>query len=423
MHHFEYRDGVLHAEDIPLDHLAGEVGTPFYCYSAATLRRHYSVFADAFNSQDTLVAFSVKSLSNIAVLSLLARQGAGADVVSGGELFRALKAGIPGEKIVFSGVGKTRAEMADALKAGICQFNVESEAELIALDEVARSMNVKAPIALRVNPDVAAGTHDKISTGRKTDKFGISWSIAADVYARAAKMDGIDVSGVDVHIGSQITDLAPFGAAFSKVAALVSTLRDQGHDIRRLDLGGGLGVPYHHQDGTPAPPHPLDYAKVIQETASHLDVQLIFEPGRMIAGNAGIMVARVTYLKENEGRHFAILDCGMNDLIRPALYDAWHDIIPITEPAEGAGTKLIDIVGPVCESTDRFARNREMPPLKPGDLVAFLTAGAYGAVQGNEYNTRPLVPEILVDGGKHAVIRRRPTYDEMIARETVPDWV
>ncbi|GGC97645.1 diaminopimelate decarboxylase [Aquisalinus flavus] len=423
MHHFEYRDGVLHAEDIPLDRLAGEIGTPFYCYSAATLRRHYSVFADAFKGQDTLVAFSVKSLSNVAVLSLLAKLGAGADVVSGGELFRALRAGIPGEKIVFSGVGKTRAEMADALKAGICQFNVESEAELIALDEVARSMNVRAPVALRVNPDVAAGSHDKISTGRKTDKFGISWSIAADVYARAATMEGIDVSGVDVHIGSQITDLAPFGSAFSKVAALVSTLRDQGHDIRRLDLGGGLGVPYHHQDATPPPPHPLDYAKVIHETASHLDLQLIFEPGRMIAGNAGILVARVTYLKENEGRHFAILDCGMNDLIRPALYDAWHDIIPVTEPAEGVGTSLIDIVGPVCESTDRFARNRDMPPLKPGDLVAFLTAGAYGAVQGNEYNTRPLAPELLVDGDRHAIIRRRPTYDEMIAREDVPDWV
>lgn len=423
MHHFEYRDGVLHAENIPLDRLAGEIGTPFYCYSAATLRRHYSVFADAFKGQDTLVAFSVKSLSNIAILSLLAKLGAGADVVSGGELFRALKAGIPGEKIVFSGVGKTRAEMADALKAGICQFNVESEAELIALDEVARSMNVRAPVALRVNPDVAAGTHDKISTGRKTDKFGISWSIAADVYAKAAKMDGIDVSGVDVHIGSQITDLAPFGAAFSKVAALVSTLRDQGHDIRRLDLGGGLGVPYHHQDGTPPPPHPLDYAKVIQETASHLDLQLIFEPGRMIAGNAGIMVARVTYLKENEGRHFAILDCGMNDLIRPALYDAWHDIVPVTEPAEGVGSTLVDIVGPVCESTDRFARNREMPPLKPGDLVAFLTAGAYGAVQGNEYNTRPLAPEVLVDADRHAVIRRRPSYEEMVDRESVPDWM
>ena len=365
----------------------------------------------------------MKSLSNIAVLSLFAQEGAGADVVSGGELFRALKAGIPAGKVVFSGVGKTRDEMASAIKAGILQFNVESRAELEALSEVARSLDATASIALRVNPDVAAGTHDKISTGRKTDKFGISWEKALGVYEDAAKMDGIAVGGVDVHIGSQITDLVPFEAAFTRVAGLVEQLRAAGQPIERLDLGGGLGIPYHHTDGSAPPPHPLDYAEVIRRTTEHLNVKLIFEPGRMIAGNAGIMVARVTYVKENEGRHFAILDAAMNDLIRPALYDAHHDIIPVVQPAEGAPTRVMDVVGPVCESTDRFARERALPPVKAGDLVAFLTAGAYGAVQANEYNTRPLVPEVLVEGERHAVIRKRPTYEEMIARESVPDWI
>ncbi|MCI5046896.1 MAG: diaminopimelate decarboxylase [Aquisalinus sp.] len=423
MHHFEYRASHLHAEDVSLDVIARDVGTPFYCYSAATLRRHYRVFADSFHDCDTLVAFSVKSLSNLAVLTLLQKEGAGADVVSGGELARALKAGIPADKIVFSGVGKTRDEMAAALKTGIHQFNVESVPELQVLNDVALSHNTSASIALRINPDVAAGTHDKISTGRAEDKFGIPWAQAREVYNLAGSLQGISIKGVDVHIGSQITDLAPFEKAFNRTADLVRTLREDGHQITRLDLGGGLGVPYQHGDDKSTPPHPEHYAEMIKRIAGPLDVQLIFEPGRMITGNAGLLVSRIIYNKEGESRRFLILDAAMNDLIRPALYDAWHDVIPIREPAKQQEKVSYDLVGPVCETGDTFARQRQLPPLEEGDLVAFLTAGAYGAVQASQYNTRPLVPEVLVDGDKYAVIRKRPTTEEILAMESVPDWL
>jgi diaminopimelate decarboxylase len=423
MHHFQYRDGSLHAEDVRLTSIAQEVGTPFYCYSAATLRRHYHVFADAFAGQDTLVAYSVKSLSNLAVIKLLATEGAGADVVSGGELKRALAAGVPAEKIVFSGVGKTKEEMAAALDANIHQFNVESEPELLALNEVALAKGVKAPIAFRVNPDVSAGTHEKISTGRAEDKFGIPWTKAREIYAQAARLEGIIVTGVDVHIGSQITDLAPFEAAFKRVVDLVGTLRSDGHQVTRLDLGGGLGIPYQHDQGADIPPHPKEYAEMIKRVSASLDLQLIFEPGRMIVGNAGVLVAKTVYVKEGEDRTFLILDAAMNDLLRPALYDAWHDIIPVTEPDADVSRVSYDVVGPVCETGDTFARQRTMPPVAPDELVAFQTAGAYGAVQASEYNTRPMVPEVLVDGDKFSIIRKRPTHEDILARETIPDWV
>ncbi|WP_306252713.1 diaminopimelate decarboxylase [Parvularcula sp. IMCC14364] len=423
MHHFTYREGHLYAEDVALEAIARAVGTPFYCYSAATLRRHFRVFADAFADRDTLVAFSVKSLSNLAVLTLLQKEGAGADVVSGGELSRALTAGIPGDRIVFSGVGKTRTEMAAALEAGIHQFNVESVPELQALNDVAISHDTTAPVALRINPDVAAGSHDKISTGRAEDKFGIPWAQARDVYRLAGNLPGIAVKGVDVHIGSQITDLAPFEKAFNRTAELVRALRADGHEITRLDLGGGLGVPYQHGDDQSAPPHPEVYAEMIKRIAGPLDVQLIFEPGRMITGNAGILVSRIIYHKEGESRRFLILDAAMNDLIRPALYDAWHDVIPVREPGSQGGKVKYDLVGPVCETGDTFARQRDLPELAENDLVAFLTAGAYGAVQASQYNTRPLVLEVLVDGDRYAVIRKRPTTAQILAMESVPDWV
>ncbi len=423
MHHFSYKNGSLHAEDVSLTSIVDEVGTPFYCYSAATLRRHYRVFADAFASQDALVAFSVKSLSNLAVLRLLAKEGAGADVVSGGELMRAQKAGIPGPRIVFSGVGKTREEMASALDADIYQVNVESVPELRALNDVALACGKQAPIALRVNPDVSAGAHNKISTGRAEDKFGIAWSQAHEVFTLAASLDGINVAGIDVHIGSQITDLAPFERAFGKVTNLVRELRNAGHKITRLDLGGGLGIPYQHSSDASVPPHPSVYADMIKKIAGSLDLQLIFEPGRMIAGNAGILVARVIYVKQGAARKFLILDAAMNDLIRPALYDAWHDIVPIDEPEVGAGKVLYDLVGPVCESGDTFARDRPLSPTAEDALIAFLTAGAYGAVQSSEYNSRPLIPEVLVEGDKFSVIRKRPSIEEMLAKEEIPDWL
>ncbi len=425
MHHFDYKNNALHGEDVALSDIAEKVGTPFYCYSAATLRRHFRVFADAFKGQDTLVAYSVKSLSNLAVLKLLANEGAGADVVSAGELKRARAVGIPAKKIVFSGVGKTIDEMTLALEEGIHQFNVESEPELLQLSEVATRMNKRAQIAIRVNPDVSAGGHDKISTGRKEDKFGISWERAEEVYAQAKDLPGIDVVGVDIHIGSQITDLAPFEQAFTKVTKLVETLRAQGCPISRLDLGGGLGIPYHHNHGTntPPPPTPSEYAALIRKITDPLDVQLIFEPGRMIVGNAGILVAKTIFVKDGDVRRFLILDAAMNDLIRPALYDAYHEVIPVKEPAATAEMAQVDLVGPVCETGDTFARQRNMPPVQKGDLVAFLSAGAYGAVQASEYNTRPLVPEVLVDGDQFAVIRERPTVEDILKREIIPDWL
>ena len=423
MHHFEYRNGRLYAEDVDLAALAREVGTPFYVYSEATLRRHARVFAKAFAGADPLVAFSVKANSNLAVLKILASEGAGADVVSAGELYRALKAGIAPEKIVFSGVGKTAEEMQAALEAGIYQFNVESAPELEALNAVALSLGKRAPVALRVNPDVAAGGHDKISTGRKEDKFGVSWGQTRALYAHARALNGIEVAGVDLHIGSQIADLKPFEAAFTKAGQLIADLRADGCAITRLDLGGGLGIPYGDpKEGGAPPPSPEDYAGLIKKLTAPLGVRLIFEPGRMIAGNAGVLVTQVLYVKEGEGRTFLIVDAGMNDLIRPALYDAYHEIKPVVLN-ETAPEKTYDVVGPVCESSDFLAKQRKLPEFSPGDFAAVMSAGAYGAVQASQYNTRPLVPEVLVNGGKYAVVRRRPSFEEIVALEATPDWL
>lgn len=418
MHHFQYRQNCLFAEDVDLTALADNIGTPFYVYSEATLRRHLNVFQGAFADVDALVAYAVKANANLAVLRVLASEGAGADVVSGGELQRALKAGIAPEKIVFSGVAKTADEISAALDVGIYQFNIESEPELDAVAAIARAKKKIAPIAFRINPDVSAGAHDKISTGRSEDKFGVPWAQALALYARSRDLKGVAVKGVDVHIGSQIADLAPFEAAFQKVATLIRDLRADGCTIERLDLGGGLGIPYG--EGV-TPPHPNDYADMIKRVTAPLDVQLIFEPGRMIAGNAGVLISRVVYVKESLSKRFLIIDAGMNDLIRPALYDAWHDIWPVHKQAHNM--KTYDIVGPVCETSDRFAKARELPELKTGDLVALMSAGAYGAVQTSQYNTRPLIPEVMVNGDQYAVIRRRPSFEEMVGNEAVPDWL
>jgi len=421
MDHFLYRDGVLHAEDVALSDIAADVGTPFYCYSTATLTRHFRLFQDALAGLDHLVCFAIKSLSNQAILRTLGNLGAGMDVVSGGEYRRALAAGVPGSRIVFSGVGKTRNEMAFALTHGIRQFNVESAEELRVLSDVAASLGTVAPITLRVNPDVDAKTHEKIATGRKEDKFGVPIARAREIYAEAAALPGIQVVGIDVHIGSQLTDLAPFEAAFQKVADLTRDLRADGHTIRRVDLGGGLGIPYTRSNETP--PLPSDYGAMIHRIFGPLDVEVEIEPGRLISGNAGILVASVLYLKQGEGRDFLILDAAMNDLIRPAMYGAHHDIIPVIEPAAALEPALVDVVGPVCESGDTFAKQRALPPLRPDDLVAFRSAGAYGAVMSSEYNTRPLIPEVLVQGDQFAVIRPRPTFDEIINRDTLPPWL
>jgi diaminopimelate decarboxylase len=421
MDHFLYRDGILHAEDVAIPEIAATVGTPFYVYSAATFRRHYSLFDEALAGTDHLICFAMKANGNLAILKLMGEMGAGIDVVSGGEYMKAKAAGVPGERIVFSGVGKTRAEMKLALEGGIRQFNVESEPELWALNEVACSLGVTAPITLRINPDVDAKTHAKIATGKSENKFGIPIAKARLVYAEAAALPGIEVIGIDVHIGSQLTELEPFEAAFTKVANLTELLRQDGHDIRRLDLGGGLGIPYARSNA--APPLPLDYGAMIKRTVGHLGCEIEIEPGRLIAGNAGIMVASVIYLKHGEGRDFLILDAAMNDLIRPAMYDAHHDIVPVTEPEPGVEPHTVDIVGPVCETGDTFARQRALPPLRDGDLVAFRSAGAYGATMSSEYNARPLIPEVLVDGDQFAVIRPRPTYEEMINRDRLPEWL
>ncbi|MEN8873758.1 MAG: diaminopimelate decarboxylase [Pacificibacter sp.] len=421
MDHFIYRDGVVHAEDVALTDIAAAVGTPFYCYSTATLTRHFTLFDEALHGMDHLVCFAMKSNSNLAVLKLIGDLGAGIDVVSMGEYLKARAAGVPGERIVFSGVGKTREEMRTALSGGIRQFNVESEPELEALNEVAISMGVKAPIAIRVNPDVDAKTHAKIATGKSENKFGIPIKAAREVYARAAKMEGIDVAGIDVHIGSQLTQLAPFELAFTKVAELTEVLRSDGINIRRLDLGGGLGIPY--QRSNEAPPLPMEYGDVIRKTVGHLGCEIEIEPGRLISGNAGVMVSSVIYLKHGEGRDFLIIDAAMNDLIRPSMYEAHHDIIPVVEADAGSEKAAYDIVGPVCETGDTFAKARAMTPLGPDDLVAFRSAGAYGAVMASEYNSRPLIPEVLVNGDQFAVIRARPTYEEMINRDTIPEWL
>ena len=421
MDHFLYRDGQLFAEDVPVAEIAATVGTPFYVYSSATLLRHYGLFDDALSGLPHMVCFAMKSLSNIAILKLLGDAGAGMDVVSGGEYLRARAAGVPGDRIVFSGIGKTRAEMTLALQGGIRQFNVESEPEMVVLDEVARSLGVVAPITVRVNPDVDAKTHAKIATGKSENKFGIPIARARDVYALAARLKGLKVIGIDVHIGSQLTDLAPFEQAYRKVAELTGVLRADGHDIRRLDLGGGLGIPYTR--GNDAPPLPQDYGALIKRTVGHLGCEIEIEPGRLISGNAGILVSQVIYVKSGEGRNFLILDAAMNDLIRPAMYDAHHDIVAVMEPAVGVEQHPYDIVGPVCESGDTFARARQMPSVSAGDLVAFRSAGAYGAVMASEYNSRPLIPEVLVQGDQFAVIRARPTYEEMISRDTIPPWL
>jgi diaminopimelate decarboxylase len=421
MNHFEYRNGVLHAEDVPLPEIAAAVGTPFYCYSTATLTRHFTVFSNAFARMDALVCYAVKANSNIAVLKTLGQLGAGADIVSEGELRRALAAGIPASKIVFAGVGKTYDEMAFALDQGILQFNVESEPELLVLNAVAVEKGVKAPVALRINPDVDARTHEKISTGKGENKFGLPLVRAREIYRLAADLPGIDPVGVDVHIGSQLTSLEPYEEAFGHIATLVMELRAEGHDIRRVDVGGGLGIPYHPDD--PEPPHPDAYAELVERLIGPLGCQVVLEPGRLIVGNAGIMVSKVVYVKPTANRGFVIIDGAMNDLVRPSMYGAYHHILPVAEPAPGAEASPVDFVGPICETGDTFAKERMSTPLSSGDLVAIMSAGAYGAVMASSYNTRPLVPEVLVDGDRFAVTRRRPTYEEILAAETLPDWL
>jgi len=420
MNHFGYRHGILSAEDVSLAALAARVGTPFYCYSRATLERHYKVFSAAL-PKGALVAFSVKANGNLAVLKTLALLGAGADVVSGGELAKALAAGIPAERIVFSGVGKTVEEMHQALTAGIYQFNVESEPELLALDEVARELNRRAPITLRINPDVDAKTHAKITTGTAETKFGIPFAHARAAYARAAALKNIEIVGIDVHIGSQLTDLEPFAAAFEKVADLTRTLRADGHSITRLDLGGGLGVPY--ENNNMPPPDPAAYGKVVARVTEGLGCRLIFEPGRLIAANAGVLVSKVLYVKQGDAKTFLILDAGMNDLLRPALYDAHHEIVAVAEPEAGAARVPYDVVGPVCETSDLFAAARPLPELKSGDLVAILSAGAYGATMASSYNARPPAPEVLVSGEEWAIVRPRLRHDDLIGQDKLPDWL
>ncbi|WP_102960902.1 diaminopimelate decarboxylase [Mangrovicella endophytica] len=420
MNHFEYRGGVLHAEDVPVPAIAEAIGTPLYCYSTATLTRHYRVFADAFADIDALVCYAMKANSNQAVLTTLARLGAGADVVSGGELSRALSAGIPAEKIMFSGVGKTADEMDMALAAGIFCFNVESEPELEALSARAVALGRDAHVSFRINPDVDARTHAKISTGKKSDKFGIAFDRAETVYERARELPGITVTGIDMHIGSQITELAPFDLAFDRLAGLVRRLRAAGHRIDHVDLGGGLGVPYRR--GDELPPEPPAYAEIVKRHVRDLNCRVVFEPGRMIAANAGILVAKVLYVKETEAKTFVIVDAAMNDLVRPTLYEAWHDIAPVIEPHDGA-TLIADVVGPVCESGDFLARDRALDPVKAGDLVYVATAGAYGAAQSSTYNSRPLIAEVLVKDDAYFAVRPRQTIEELIGLDRLPPWL
>ncbi|HSI41431.1 MAG TPA: diaminopimelate decarboxylase [Xanthobacteraceae bacterium] len=421
MHHFAYRDGVLHAEDVDLAALADSVGTPFYAYSTATLERHYQVFTEAFADVRATLCYALKANSNQAVIATLARLGAGADIVSGGELKRALAAGVPAAKIVFSGVGKTREEMAAALGAGIFCFNVESEPELAALSEVAVGMGAVAPVSIRVNPDVDARTHAKISTGKSENKFGIPVSRARQAYAQAARLPGLRITGVDMHIGSQIIDLEPFDNATALLAELARDLMADGHRLSHIDLGGGLGVPY--VAGEPDPPLPTAYAALVKRHTHNLGLGLVFEVGRLIAANAGVLVSRVIFVKQNEGKTFVIVDAAMNDLIRPTLYDAHHEIVPVAEPAAGARRIVADVVGPVCETGDFLALARPLPPLRAGDLVAVMTAGAYGAVQASTYNTRPLIPEILVRGEQAAVVRPRLDAEALIALDRLPPWL
>ncbi len=421
MHHFGYRDGVLHAEAVNLDALAAAVGTPFYCYSTATLTRHYQVFAGAFSDVRALVCYAMKANSNQAVVRTLAKLGSGADVVSGGELKRARLAGITADKIMFSGIGKTAAELALAIDEGILCVNVESEPELELLSSIAAAKGRTANISVRVNPDIDARTHHKIATGKAENKFGIPISRAREIYAHAAKLKGLKVTGVDMHIGSQITELDPFGNAFALLAEFVGVLRADGHSISHVDLGGGLGIPY--LDNNDPPPHPEAYAKVVKQATRDLDCRLIFEPGRLIVGNAGILVTRVLFVKQGEAKNFIVVDAAMNDLIRPTLYDAHHEIWPVVEQPSSARRIRADVVGPVCESGDFLAVNRDLAEPVNGALLAIMTAGAYGAVQAGTYNTRPLVPEVLVNGSEWALVRPRLEVDQLIALDRMPDWL
>ncbi|HEX6840033.1 MAG TPA: diaminopimelate decarboxylase [Stellaceae bacterium] len=416
---FVYRSGELHVEEVPLARVAAEVGTPFYCYSSAALERPCRRFIAAFADRRADVFYSVKANSNVAIIRTLARLGLGADVVSEGEFRRALGAGIPGGRIVFSGIGKTEAELTFALTHDVHQVNVESEFELSTLSAVATRVGKTAPVAIRVNPDVDARTHAKIATGKKENKFGIDLMHAAGAIRRAAQLPGLSPVGIAVHIGSQLTDLAPFELAFRRVAELMRALQAEGFALPRLDLGGGLGIRYRQE----APPAIEDYAAMVKRVTEGLDVDLAFEPGRWIVGNAGVLVARVLHVKDGVTRRFAVVDAAMNDLIRPALYDAWHEIVPVRGPAPGAALQPMDVVGPICETGDSFAAQRSLPPLVPGDLVALLSAGAYGAVMSSSYNTRPLVPEVLVRGDAFAVIRARPTYEEILSQDKMPEWL
>jgi diaminopimelate decarboxylase len=422
MHFFDYRNGVLHTEGVALPELARTVETPFYCYSAATIRRHYSVFSQAMSDFDALVCYAMKANSNQAVLTLLAGMGAGMDVVSEGELRRAQAARVPGDRVTFSGVGKTEREIALALDYGILCFNVESEPELERISQIAAARGRTAHIAIRVNPDVDARTHAKISTGKSENKFGIPISVARAVYARARTLPGVDIAGVDMHIGSQITDLAPFDNAFAILADFVRDLRADGHDIRHIDLGGGLGIPYSERDN-PESYRPELYADIVRRHIKPLGAKLIFEPGRLIVGNAGILVTRVIYVKHGAAKNFIIVDAAMNDLVRPTLYEAHHDIFPVAAPSDGALRIKADLVGPVCETGDFLARERDLPEPHPGELLAVMSAGAYGAVQAGTYNSRLLIPEVLVDGDRHAVVRPRGDYDSLIGLDKVPPWL
>lgn len=418
MDHFAYKDSILHAEDVALPLIAASAGTPFYCYSTATLTRHYRVFNEAFAQMNPLICYAVKACETLAVLRTLAREGSGADVVSGGEIRAALAAGIPAQKMVFSGVGKTQEEMEFALEQNIFQFNVESEGELELLSHVAGRMKKTAHIALRVNPDIISGTHSKIATGHKGSKFGVPIDEALSLYNRAATLENIQVQGVSVHIGSQLSMLTPFKDAFTRVVTLARALRANGHDISTLDLGGGLGVPYGDQA---SPPLPTAYANIVKEVTHGLECRLIFEPGRLLVANAGILVTKVLYIKRSGERLIVVVDAGMNDLLRPAMYDAYHDIVPVV--TSEAGTELVDVVGPVCESSDVFAKARLLKVPKVADLLAFRTAGAYGSSMASTYNARPLLAEIMVNGSEWEVVRRRQTYEELLARDSVPQWL
>ena len=421
MDHFSYKSGILHAEDASIKEIAKKVGTPFYVYSTATLRRHFDLFESAMSGIDHLICYAVKAASNQAILRTLANFGAGMDVVSGGEYKRAREAGVEGSQIVFSGVGKTGAEMKLALTEGVRQFNVESEEELLVLSAIAHNLDKVAPITIRVNPDVDAKTHEKIATGKAENKFGIPISRAREVYAKAASLPGIQVVGIDVHIGSQLTQLLPFEEAYKKLADLTEMLRSDGHEIKRLDLGGGLGIPYGSKDGSP--PTPKEYGQMIKRVLGHLNCEIEIEPGRLLVGNAGLLVSEVIYVKKGHDREFLILDAAMNDLLRPALYEAYHDIVPVMQPSVNQKNTVYDVVGPVCETGDTFAKSRTMHICKPGELVAFRSAGAYGAAMASEYNTRPLVPEVLVNNSDYSEIRERPTLDEIIGRDKIPNWL